>query len=51
MINKKIRYRVRAVGADVDDEIDIPNNAIAISIHVVEEKKVPMVVTWLEETI
>lgn len=51
-MNEKQKYRVRAVGVCIDGEINIPSEAKAISIHVVEGRRYPiypMMVTWLEE--
>ena len=45
----KKKYRVTAVGVCINDEINIPIEAKDISIHVVEGRRFPMMVTWLEE--
>jgi len=49
MESTKKKYRVRAVGACIDDEINIHINAKNLSIHIVEGRRFPMMVTWLEE--
>ena len=48
-MGKKQKYCVVAVGACINDEIIIPNEAKALSIHIVEGRVSPIVVTWLEE--